>query len=383
MRSVHQSNLTASLQSKIINFGRAGRFNSPGYMTFRGSDEILRILENSGHLMKRLQFNGDAFAPEERSNISESIVKYCASTLLEIILNDPGDYLIQDSEVIFPQVNNMTLLRVGSANIQLQINRIYPTLKWLKLIIDRYIPPPLSQQYPSLQYLQLVEDSKVINVNLVRNIIQNTPELLELHLNRLPTPHLIEFIRKALPRLHSLSFKFEANAFEAFNTRPLHFKNLENLSLNLTGSNITAAYEALPFTFDRLEVLQLLDYTGSSAIPFKLIERNTGLILLSMPFVNDIERFLQMLRVIKEFRELKEILLTWSRLIDPDYTIRAMSEFCSSKKYTFVVSNFKPDVEYDRNILITIIPDQWNIDERIDDDLLSATYHITATRKSN
>lgn len=205
----------------------------PGYYTLPFYESAVEFLRNTSGSIKQLQFHGDSFVDDEKEDISRAIAEYCGNSLIELILQEAGTFLITNQSKRFSKVRS---LRIHYEYLpdNIQINRIYPALENLSI----YVGSRLLRRNPIITRIQ--------------QILPTVPQLRHLTIDGVANT-ILPSIHANLMHLKSLSIKYDGDEYL---DEPLHFSDIRKFQIHVIRSAFTDSHP-VPFTFDRLEVLEL------------------------------------------------------------------------------------------------------------------------------
>lgn len=212
-----------------------------GYYEIDDLNKAMKFLQTSCESVKKLLFNGKFMSFTERITVSEAIIRHCAETLIELEFYEAGNPLLLTTHQTFLRVRT---LKVNNDILppNMQIARIYPALQKLSILSSpgqewtddnwEYI----QQMLPSISYIRQLE------------IIGEANPILK-------------SIAEHLSNLEALAIGYDG----AIGVKDsMHFSTVKELKLDIKHGR-SPVHLPLPFTFDRLEVLNLRTF---AAYPF-------------------------------------------------------------------------------------------------------------------
>lgn len=348
-----------------------------------GQYEIaLKFLRIFGHLITKMEFNGDKFYTYQIMAIGHSIAHHCSNSLVELEINHGDDYLISDSARIFSKVTTLSLWMHKYLD-RFQLNRIYPKLESLNLIGDSIEYKSLAQQYAHLTSFRVHLFASRSHDSAVEKILRENPQIRSLHLTTLPSVDLLQFISKHLRDLDSLSvettpFGFPEPPNSNGTRQTIHFESVKHFQIEIKG-RARSPPEVFPITFQQLKSCEIIA-ASLDGIPKKLIEQNVGLKSLSIPATTKGHAFSQILEFLTlSLHDLEEINVSWSSNVHEEETLRLMTQFDRLRKIGFTVWD-----DSNRIALMRIIPTNWKVTNTYVDRVLTMNvYHITFERSES
>lgn len=331
------------LHQNVVRIDGGGLYDraTADIITIGKHSQILPFLRHFGHKITKIYFAGFSYNPTERHQITEAISKYCSKSLLEMELIETGGHLMNATET-----------------------SIFTKLKKLKVRDDKilYENPQIHRIYPALKELSLALGSTTMTeqtITYIRHLLMTTPQLQSFETPKVLTYDFVQSIEVILPHLTSLAIGYVPNDLDDLNNRTIHFNRINRLTLNLVFFNFANPIAPFPFTFTRLEALEIAT-TKIEQAPISLFERNIALKSLSFPTLNDIDGLLTLLSQLRESHNIEVLTLQWTRFMGSDNTRRLLNEFDGLKEMMFVVFDGM-NHSANRDALLQMIPDQWNV----------------------
>lgn len=216
---------------------KAENQSPPGYYALPLHESAVDFLQRTGVLIAQLKFHGDLYGDDERDDISRAIARYCGGSLTELDLQEADNILITGQAERFSKVRSLRI-RYEFLPTHVHIHLTYPALENLSV----YVGSRLVRSNPTLAR--------------IRDILPLVPQLRSLTVDGVANT-LLPSIRRNMRHLESLSIKYDADAYADEST---HFSSVRNFRVHVMRSADTES-RPIPFTFDRLEVLEL---TGSA-----------------------------------------------------------------------------------------------------------------------
>lgn len=294
---------------------------------------ILNLLRNFGDLITNLKFAASTFNKDAANEINKLIAEYTANTLKALELSDPIGNLDRFPDKVFPKLTRLQLGYTRHGD-QLQINATYPALEELFYSKEVFRSTTHAQFYPNLKHFRLDEYSTIDTQNdsALRHLLQLNPQLRLLELSRCSSYDFFKFINQHLVNLESLTVHFDCFRKPFQPTDNIHFSAIRKLKVIANGEDVEV--RSLPFTFDRLQHLEILTVAYDLARNF--VTRNKALKSLSVPWLEGI-KVLHLLRAIKESHSLEQLTMQWRHQDENWHLIRLMTEFETLQTITFVV----------------------------------------------
>lgn len=366
----HSARLKLELHEVTVRFisDFSGKIHDGDVITITRSVEIQRFLQYFGHFVSKVEFYGRGYNDNELLEISQSIEKYCATTLIEFEQSETGNYLTRDTNRVFSKITNLHLRQLNNQSLyDLQIHRIYPALEQLTLAFHPFIKKNATYFHQ-------------IFSNQVKHLLGSIPKLSAFHINPVPSLDLIRSINVIEPNLKSLAIGYDSNDFilRSNNNRNVHFHNVNNFKLNVFGDR-TNSLNPFPITFDRLDSLEIVTMDVID-VPTRLIEQNVALKSLSLPYISQHDNLRSIFNLIERLQNLEKITLEWCGDLSSTYLMDQLDQL---NEIVFIAR----DIHLSKNVsevLKSAIPSAWNVanlTEYIGLDYKE--YRITIIRKAN
>lgn len=324
--------------------------------------EILYFLRSFGEKLTKIYFSGFFYNGAECHRITEYIAKYCGDNVNELELLEAGGYLFNDTTTpIFTKLEKLKVRDDRNLYENPQIHRIFPALKELSLELGR-------------NYITVEADA------YIRDLLALSPQLESFKTPGIPTLQFFQSIERILPDLTSLAVSYAPNRLDHLENQTVHFNHINRLSLKLVFFNFGSPIPPCPFTFDRLDTLEIV--AGSVELaPMSIFEQNTAVKSLSFPVLRQIDGLLSLLSKIQESHNIEMLSLQWDRFMGADNTQRLLNEFDGLNEMVFIVVEA---VERSANVdaLVPLIPEQWNVDIAHKDSVdAGRKFHVSLVRK--
>lgn len=311
---------------------------------------VLKFLRIYGHIAKRIKFSKYLYGNEEVALISRYIAKYCSRTLQELSLPEGGNYLLSETNEIFDKIQIIEFTVTMKNTTNLQIHRIYPNMKTLKINTRTPFGSSLfAYPCPNLTHLEYSENENSQDFSYLQNLFQTNPQLQSLQFNKLITFQMLEAIRNDLPNLKTLSItRREGDFFDANQT--IHFVHVRNLILQKIVTDFDGRNE-FPITFDDLKSLEIASLLHPPLID--LIQKNKNIQRLSVMYRGVIDSMQTLLETVRGLDNLNEITFWWSSRMNANEAAQFFKQMKELKRFTII--SWKRDLEH----LFSCMPENW------------------------
>lgn len=299
------------------------------------AEEFLHLF---GSLVSKIVVLGYEFTYSEGEMISRAIANNC-NNLIEIHMENVGFHLISQTNRTFSHVKQITFVLRHDLDLD-QIHRIYPAVE--KLTIELSATPLITVNNP--------------NIEQIRRLLPRIPHLKSLTLSGILSNSLLQSIKNNLPVLEEMRIVYDTTTPP---TQQIHFKSVKSLSITPIKASTRASSNNLPISFDNLENLAI--YTSHySLIPIKLIEDSDQLEEFSLPWTLDKYGVDYIVELLMRKKYLEKVTLRYSMEQPAANTISLIGSFHGIDELTFVMWDKRSSV-LQRDILISLIPDDWQI----------------------
>lgn len=325
-------------------------YDGPQNVVLHEMPSVLKFLRIYGPITRRIKFSKYLYDNVEVGLISRYIEKYCSKTLQELSLPEGEHFLLNEAKETFDKVQTIDFTVTEKNLANLQIHRIYPNMKTLKM----YTQTPFASSllaYPcqNLTHLEYRESENFEDFSYLQNLFQSNPQLQSLNFNKLVSFKLLEAIRDHLPNLKTLSItRRERDFFDVNQT--IHFVHVKNLILQKIVSDFNERNE-FPITFSELNSLEIASLLHPPLID--LIQKNKSIQRLSLMYRGAIDSMLTLLQIVKGLDELQDITFWWSPRMQAKEVVQFFKEMKELKRVTFI--SWARDLEQ----LFSAIPENW------------------------
>lgn len=301
-------------------------------------DVALNYLRVFGNLTTRIDFVGTGFRAAENNEISKHIAKYCSKTLVDLQASNAGRYLSEDAEETFTYVNRVLFEFDDSVAVS-RVHEIYPVVGSITIQLH---PPSVS--------------SNDENIQQIRNLLPKVPQLNTLVLIGITANNLLESISEHLPKLKALNINYDTNVTIS---KPVHFKNVTSFSLSILPRGRDILNERSPFSFDRLEQLEIFTMEYRT-IPIQLIESSNYLKLFHLPWLRDDYGVDHIVEFLGRKKHLQQVTLHWWPSRAPENTISMIYSLENVRIIKFIVWDSVYST-VNRDAVIRLIPEEWAV----------------------
>lgn len=301
------------------------------------TDILLRLFRVYGDLITTFDFIRCRLDHNQLQTISQHIEQYSAESIIELNLNDVGDYFLCGTTRQFSAVKRLNFWSYRDISCTPQLSETFPNLDTLELNAGMmYKLPQIHQTHSNLKHFTFTESNELIFDEYLENFIRLHPQLQGLHLNRLPDMDLMNWINANLVDLQYFSIAYQpldiAQWYAAYNAR-IRFENVTEFTVKI---KMSEPFDEFSFIFDRLEVLRI-ELTSNYHVPMALIQQNSHVRRLSIPlqFVTNRQQFVD---AIRQFSALEELSTNWCSEINDDI-IQLVADVKTLKRVAIMVHN--------------------------------------------
>lgn len=312
-----------------------------------GTDGILIInykiakmfLRTFGHLIRKLEVYSLSSNRAENDDIGYTIMKYCSKSLFELKLNVNGQYLLNQTEISFENVEIVDIHQSEYSN-NIDLSRIFPNMEQLKLEI--HYPNQLSalkRCYPNLRHLELIEKGIKKN-SILCDVLKENPQLKSLLTSRCLDSNTIQLINENSPNLQSITAIFTRSDFIYLkqNTPSVRLAHVKNFTLIAEVPIVNQIFK-IPITFENLEALEVSTNCLTSPIERFIIE-NDKLKVLSLPFADFRTTNTRIDHILDRLSQLEEIVLLWDFRVTVADIRRMYEKTQSLQKIRYIVGKY-------------------------------------------
>lgn len=297
------------------------------------------FFQQFGTLATKVMVLGNKFSFRDASAISRAIADHC-NNLVDIHAERLDNHLVFGTNHTLPHVKRVHFKFEAFLELS-RIHRIYPALE--QLSIELAPASTVTTFNPAVQE--------------VCRLLPRIPKLRSLTLVGILSNELLGLINAHLPALAELSIVYDATA--PASTDRVHFKNVRSFSVTMTAASGRKASNVLPVSFDELEALAIYT-TDYALVPVRLIEDSDYLETFSLPWTRDKYGVDYVVELLMRKKYVEKVTLRYWMEQPAANTISLISSFRGVHEITFVLWDERSSA-LQRDILISVIPDEWRI----------------------
>lgn len=223
-----------------------------------GFDITLRVLQNFGHLISRLEFNSDTFNGDQVKIIGQHINLHCAPSLRELKLNDCIESPFSRWFTEFKRCERIEFRNLAR-HPELEMHRVFPYVQ--RLYIETTEMSEMQFLEHRFSHLQQIicdfSNASHSSISRFNNVLLLNEQITELNVISPIDASLLMSVSRSSVRLQSLTISIHPLDFASGQlTEKLHFATVTTLKLQVIGGDIIFSY--FPVTFGNLRSLELV-----------------------------------------------------------------------------------------------------------------------------
>lgn len=291
------------------------------HFTVKQYDLISKLLQNYGYILTKLDVDGTDFDFYYLEKAIEQIEKYCAKTMVTIILRNMERMPIANWHP-FESIKHVVFNKIEIYK-NVQAHKIFPNLRSLDIFpLQRSNLTAIQQYYPNIEHFGIHSKPTNSNQNFVKHLVQLNTHLQSLTIADSINRFYIEFVRDTLPNLKALHLISVLGEFFDEEIIELHFESVADFTITVYKNNNQKTLP-FPFTFAKLKSLTLnIPFLGVNVIESIVQNRDLRVIVIQMT----IPTYDQLKQIVDGLPNLREFFLAYSKSTFNNGIERIMSE---------------------------------------------------------
>lgn len=334
----------------------------------------MAVLENSGHLIKRLIFSSLRLDWQDMSNISHAIEQYLSGSLVEISLKDMfGQHLLSIASRPFPKVTSVSLTG-GIYSSSMRLYEIFPNMEEFILYSSIFDLPNATLHHKYDQLARVTSyDKNHQNCNLIP-FLQWNPQIRALDLSPLPSLEVLQSINESLSNLDTVYLNCSlGGCYENSGSgQMVYLEDVKRLEIDMSNYVV----ETYPLSTGQLQELSITAFRlGNFSI--RLVRENKNLRILRIPVLYRPKDFSRVVNALNHLTKLEVVSFAWNKELNQAEFQHLLNNFEQLKIAKFIVE--KQD---ERDELISNISNKWRLTNEETIDLLGPRIQLTFERNT-